>query len=299
MESNELVNSGLDAVEALIQYLSKDAVGASFLNEYLLSRESQAKSAQEQQTSLNNLINSSAEMDRDTKEIASRAGENNARLDSIYSDISTLRDTVTKIEAEHKKYVEQFKHLTQQISDINKLIANIQNISEQTNLLSFNASIEAAHAGTAGAGFRIIANEVKKLSADTKKTTEQILNNVNHLQQSIVELESETRKNTDNLVGLTEETDKTLEKFQNVKSINSDNNANVEKISRHISGNVASINEIIKYIQESEDMNKDNVTLFADCASKNQMLFNDLYSFCYEIRAVLQDLKDSDRTQNQ
>ncbi len=292
MESIELVNSGLEAVETLIQYLAKDAVGASFLNEYLVSRDAQAKATQAQQKALAELITSSSQMELDTKEIASKANDNNGNLDLIFAAIQQLRESVSRIENEHKKYVEQFARLTQQTHDINHLIANIQNISEQTNLLSFNASIEAAHAGTAGAGFRIIANEVKKLSENTKKATEQILSNVNLLQDSIKDLEGETKRNTANLADLTEEADQTLQKFENIRHLNGENNLNVEKISSKISDNVSSINEIIKNIKEAEELNKDNVTLFADCASKNQMLFNDLYSLSYEVKAIFEDLKN-------
>lgn len=293
MESVKLVKSGIDAVQSLIQYLAKDAIGGSFLNEYLASQETQSKTAEEQQAALETVISSSSEMEKDTRSIAEKAGENNGRLDIIYSEISSLRDSVNRIETEHKKYVEQFHSLLKQTQDISKLIDNIQNISEQTNLLSFNASIEAAHAGAAGAGFRIIANEVKKLSADTKKATEQILNNVNHLHESINELEGETKRNTDNLTGLTAQTDNTLEKFSSLRKINMENNDNVEKISGRISDNVHSINGIIDTIRQYEQMNKDNVTLFADCASRNQMLFNDLYSLAYEIKAIFEDLEKS------
>ena len=282
MESVKLVKSGIDAVQSLIQYLAKDAIGGSFLNEYLASQETQSKTAEEQQAALETVISSSSEMEKDTRSIAEKDGE-----------ISSLRDSVNRIETEHKKYVEQFHSLLKQTQDISKLIDNIQNISEQTNLLSFNASIEAAHAGAAGAGFRIIANEVKKLSADTKKATEQILNNVNHLHESINELEGETKRNTDNLTGLTAQTDNTLEKFSSLRKINMENNDNVEKISGRISENVHSINGIIDTIRQYEQMNKDNVTLFADCASRNQMLFNDLYSLAYEIKAIFEDLEKS------
>ena len=290
MESIELINSGLEAVESLIQYLAKDAVGASFLNEYLVSRDAQAKATQAQQKALAELITSSSQMELDTKEIASKANDNNGNLDLIFAAIQQLREL--HIKSTVKKDVEQFARLTQQTHDINHLIANIQNISEQTNLLSFNASIEAAHAGTAGAGFRIIANEVKKLSENTKKATEQILNNVNMLQDSIKDLEGETKRNTANLADLTEEADQTLQKFENIRHLNGENNLNVEKISSKISDNVSSINEIIKNIKEAEELNKDNVTLFADCASKNQMLFNDLYSLSYEVKAIFEDLKN-------
>lgn len=290
MESAELIKCGLDAVETLIQYLAKDAIGSSFMAEYLSNRDEQEKASEEQKEKLQALIDSSAAMEQDTKEITVRAMNNNERLNSIYAVISSLRDDVNKIENEHRKYVEQFQRLSYQTEEITKMIGEIQNISEQTNLLSFNASIEAAHAGTVGAGFRIIANEVKKLSDNTKKASEKLLNNVNILKSSITTLEEETKQNSQGLTGLTEEADKTLEKFDSIKAMNSENNENVEKIGMSIAGNVQSIKGIIQHIQDSEIRSKRDLNLFADCASRNQMLFNDLYSFTYEVKSVLEDL---------
>lgn len=291
MESLDLVKSGLDLSNTLIQYLSKDAIGSSFLNEYLLSRSSQSKMALEQQDSLHEVIESSSIMEKETREMSVKASENISRLDSIFNEIASLKESVDRIENEHKKYVEQFQTLSAQTQNISKLIDNIQNISEQTNLLSFNASIEAAHAGTAGAGFRIIANEVKKLSASTKQATEEILNNVNILYNSIADIESETKKNTENLNALSKEADGTLEKFAAIRSINAQNDENVEKMSSNIAKNVSNVNEIIENLHKYESINEEKVTLFADCASKNQMLFNDLYSLVYEIKAIFEDLQ--------
>ena len=293
MESIELIKSGLDTVQTLIEYLAKDAIGSSFLNEYLMSRSAQSEQAKAQQLSLQKLIDSSQAMEQSTKEIAERATDNSNHIDIIFGAISELRSSVDRIEQEHKTYMDQFQRLSTQIGDITKLIGDIQNISEQTNLLSFNASIEAAHAGSAGAGFRIIANEVKKLSENTQKTTEQILNNVNLLHNSITELEDDTKRNSKNLSDLTKETDNALERFNQVKNMNAGNDASVQKITDSINQNVKEINSIIEQIEQSEEMNKDNVNLFADCASRNQMLFNDLYSLVYEVKAVLQDLRSN------
>lgn len=291
LERAELVKGGLNAVQSMIEYLAKDAIGGEFLSEYTSSKELQSSATEKQKVALNKLIESSSQMDEETKKISESAGQNIKRLQAVYSEIETLRNSVQKIEEEHKRYVEKFKVLHQEASNIMSLVDGIQNISEQTNLLSFNASIEAAHAGAVGAGFRIIANEVKKLAGNTKGTTEKIKQEVEKLTKSLVELEDGTKANAASLDGLTKEADSTLERFDKVRRINSENNANVENISSSISSNVKSIHSMLKNVQEADDVGNRTVALFADCASRNQMLFNDLYSFAYELKAVLEDLK--------
>lgn len=291
MEDAKLVSSGLDAVHTLIEYLGKDAVGSEFLSEYLASRELQKKNAERQKEALNQMVDNTKSVGGAVSKIADCAVKNNESLKDIQDEIEKLRGTVQKIENEHKQYIEKFSALIQHTLDITKMVDDIQNISEQTNLLSFNASIEAAHAGAAGAGFRIIANEVKKLADSTRQASEKILNNVNLLKSSITTLEDETSNNGKSLKGLVDETAVTLEKFEEVKSRNEENNVEVENVSDAISGNSKQIDEIIRHLQKNEDENQKTVNFFATCASKNQMLFNDLYCFAYEIKAILEDLK--------
>ena len=68
--------------------------------------------------------------------------------------------------------------LTSLNKDIANLVSLVEGISGQTNLLALNASIEAARAGEAGRGFSVVAEEVRKLSEESRESTVGIKNTI-------------------------------------------------------------------------------------------------------------------------
>lgn len=108
--------------------------------------------------------------------------EKNAKTDA---SVALRAAEVEAAAAGARKVGELFAELQQRTKAISEITLSIRDVSERTNILAINASIEAARAGAVGRGFRIIANEVRSLAAQTgdfakeiDKTTEDFRSSV-------------------------------------------------------------------------------------------------------------------------
>ncbi len=79
--------------------------------------------------------------------------------------------------------------MNQSSNDIGEIVKVVSLITQQTNMLSLNASIESARAGEAGKGFAVVANEVKELSRQTKSATKEIALKIDFIQTQIKRVE--------------------------------------------------------------------------------------------------------------
>ncbi|WP_150274339.1 methyl-accepting chemotaxis protein [Paenibacillus tepidiphilus] len=95
-----------------------------------------------------------------------------------------LSSTTEEILSNTKQTVEDSKKVTE-------VASFIREISEQSNLLGLNAAIEAARVGEAGAGFGVVADEIRKMSVHTKEATGRIEQSLKVVQSSMKLMESE------------------------------------------------------------------------------------------------------------
>lgn len=99
-------------------------------------------------------------------------------------------DAIQQIESKMEIVSNTIKKLVEQNRSIGDITATVSDIADQSNLLAVNAAIEAAKAGEHGRGFTIVAQEIRSLAEQSKKSTQQvktILSEINHSVQDAVD----------------------------------------------------------------------------------------------------------------
>jgi len=111
-------------------------------------------------------------------EMASRTNQN-AEFASQANDLTKeARQIVEKTSDSMKTLIDSMAAITKASEEVSKIVKTIDGIAFQTNLLALNAAVEAARAGEAGAGFAVVAEEVRSLamrSAESAKNTSDLI----------------------------------------------------------------------------------------------------------------------------
>jgi methyl-accepting chemotaxis protein len=109
------------------------------------------------------------------------------------ASIHGLIENAAKGQESMKETITAVQGISQSVDGIASAIKIISGIAANTNLLSMNAAIEAAHAGDAGRGFAVVSDEIRRLSETTRENSR----NVSTTLSSIIESISVTTKRTD------------------------------------------------------------------------------------------------------
>ncbi len=130
------------------------------------------------------------EMSRETKDINESVNEIRNQTTAVQDSSKIMNDKIKSMQNSSQKMDEGISAISKRIETVNttvdkvsNIVSVIEEISSETNLLSLNASIEAARAGDAGKGFAVVAQEIRVLSDNTNTELE----NIKQIISSLVE----------------------------------------------------------------------------------------------------------------
>ncbi len=146
-----------------------------------------AVAAEKMSTNMNAISSAMEQSSTNVSMVATAAEQMTATISEIAANTDQARSITSEAVSQATKASISVSKLDETAQKITNVTDTITDISEQTNLLAFNATIEAARAGEAGKGFVVVANEVKELAKQTKESTKDIMQQIANMQQSTQE----------------------------------------------------------------------------------------------------------------
>ncbi|WP_122032263.1 methyl-accepting chemotaxis protein [Aliivibrio sp. EL58] len=185
-------NTFVESLQQLIQHIRLQSQQLTEGSEQSTSRvNNSVKELNLQQQEITMVATAVTEMASATREIASHAEQtaeaaqnSSSSTQKGHSLVIETKASINNLANEVNEASMVISELQQHSQEINTVLATIQGIAEQTNLLALNAAIEAARAGEQGRGFAVVADEVRVLSQRTHTSTEEIKSTIDILQQT-------------------------------------------------------------------------------------------------------------------
>lgn len=192
------------------------------------------------------------------KEITTTA---TAAIDEGVTIVGSLNDKMSATAQKTNEVIDSIETLENHTKAITEIVELINNLSEQTNLLSLNASIEAARAGAAGKGFSVVAEEIRKLAEETMNAGNNINNIIKNIQNQTAVTVALTRESGEIVSSQMSALASTCDIFDKISNQVSSLNAHFDTITRQMahmdekkSDTLDSIEGISAISQESSDV---------------------------------------------
>lgn len=134
---------------------------------------------------LEGLDSSQEQLEKDAFDVINSSDTSLNLVKESISSVEEILKMITELNEIAEESSARIKELEKLSKDIEQFAGVIASISSRTNILSLNVSIEAARAGEHGRGFAVVASEVRNLAAQSAKSSKEITDTINMVQQSV------------------------------------------------------------------------------------------------------------------
>lgn len=268
--------------------------GMNKLTDHNGQLQSRTASSQEMTGDINSQVQNVVSMINDMVSLTAESGKHaktsSVDLESLVQTAGTMADLSNEVEHILDAFKTEFETVKQETG-------TIDSISSQTNLLALNASIEAARAGEAGKGFSVVAEQIRKLSTETKDSSGQISEALSRLDEISGKMTSSIEE-TLKLIQVTLE--KVTQTGENVNKITQDSSLlgehiqtidsamkEVESSNRQLVENMEQVSSIVETmttcISDSDETSKRMLSKYEESASNINNIENVIQELMCEL----------------
>lgn len=145
----------------------------------------QVASTKEATATAQQIASTSRKLSRTMEQVASLAQSTAVSAGSSQKDLSSMENVMRHLAQATTAITDKLGIMNEKANNINNVVTTITKVADQTNLLSLNAAIEAEKAGEYGAGFAVVAREIRRLADQTAVATLEIEQMVKEMQSAV------------------------------------------------------------------------------------------------------------------
>ncbi|MGR6542242.1 methyl-accepting chemotaxis protein [Paenibacillus tundrae] len=174
---SEAITQAAEQIEMMSDAVDHIAVGV----------EEQKVTSQHSLVTADEMLGDFQRMQNQSMGMAEMSGQMERSVEHTKQTFSSLMKGMDELAVSHNRSRDIMVLLEKEASDIEAITQSVKNIAEETGLLALNASIEAARAGEDGAGFAVVAQQIRKLADESKDSVHRINELISRVQQRIRE----------------------------------------------------------------------------------------------------------------